>query len=263
MVHAALRIAALPRRRAGIQLVLTAGEENGCEGANYLAQRPEALGKAGALVIGEPSSNVPLLGHKGAFWLDAAVSGKSAHGSMPEQGDNAIYKAAGVVSKLETYRFKTAPHPVLGAPTLNVGTISGGTHYNLVPDRAKIGIDIRTIPGLNGQSLMLDLQGYLGEHVSLKPVTGADSVFTDAAHPWVQDVFDLLTAYLEERPVAQGATYFTDAGALKPAMGDPPTIILGPGEARMAHKTDEFCYISNIETAAEIYFEIARRWCEG
>lgn len=110
---------------------------------------------------------------------------------------------------------------------------------------------------------MHDLQRYLGPEVQLDTITAAESIFTEPDHPWVQDVFDLLAGYLGERPVAQGATYFTDAGALKPAMGDPPTIILGPGEAHMAHKTDEFCHISKLEAAAEIYFAIARRWCEG
>jgi succinyl-diaminopimelate desuccinylase len=262
MLHAALRIARLPGRRAGLSLVFTAGEENGCEGANFLARNTDALAPAGAIIIGEPSSNYPLLGHKGALWLDAETSGKSAHGSMPDQGDNALYKAAKAVSRLEAYRFRTDPHPVLGSPTLNVGTLFGGTHYNLVPDRATIGIDIRTIPGLTGEAIMRDLQSDLGPDVALELVTGADSIFTDPDQPWVQAVFDIMQGYLGQRPNAKGATYFTDAAALTPAMGQPPTIIMGPGEAKMAHKTDEYCFVDKIETAAEAYFEIARRWCE-
>ena len=65
-------------------LVLTAGEENGCEGAAYLAAQRGILGQAGALVVGEPTSNYPILGHKGAFWLEAVATGIAAHGSMPE-----------------------------------------------------------------------------------------------------------------------------------------------------------------------------------
>jgi succinyl-diaminopimelate desuccinylase len=48
---------------------------------------------------------------------------------------------------------------------------------------------------------------------------------------------------------------------LTPAYGNPPTIILGPGEPEMAHKTDEFCHLSKIEWAIEAYTEIARTWC--
>ena len=46
-----------------------------------------------------------------------------------------------------------------------------------------------------------------------------------------------------------------------PAYGNPPTVILGPGEPDMAHKTDEYCLVSKIEAAADVYTEIAKRWC--
>jgi succinyl-diaminopimelate desuccinylase len=70
-----------------------------------------------------------------------------------------------------------------------------------------------------------------------------------------------MASFLDERPVERGLTYFTDASILTPALGHPPTLILGPGEPGMAHKTDEWCRISAIETACEAYMEIARRWC--
>jgi hypothetical protein len=59
---------------------------------------------------------------------------------------------------------------------------------------------------------------------------------------------------------ALGAPFFTDASELTPAMGGVPTIILGPGETIMAHKTDEYCLIPKIEEAVELYREIALRW---
>jgi len=65
------------------------------------------------------------------------------------------------------------------------------------------------------------------------------------------------------RPVPTGATYFTNCSVLTLALGNPPTIILGPGEPTMGHKTDEFCYLPNIELALEAYTTIARRWCEA
>jgi succinyl-diaminopimelate desuccinylase len=57
------------------------------------------------------------------------------------------------------------------------------------------------------------------------------------------------------------AAYFTDASALAPAYGRPPTVICGPGDADQCHRTDESCSVSKLETAADAYFEIARRWC--
>ena len=54
---------------------------------------------------------------------------------------------------------------------------------------------------------------------------------------------------------------FTDASVLPAALGNPPTLILGPGEATHAHQTDEWCRVDKIPQAADIYLKIARSWC--
>ena len=113
-----------------------------------------ALGGAGAIVIAEPTGNYPYVGHKGALGLHAQTTGVTVHGSMPECGVNAIYKAARAVTMLERLGFEVTPHPVLGSPTLNVGTIAGGLNINSVPDGALIGIDIRTIPDQKHDALV-------------------------------------------------------------------------------------------------------------
>ncbi len=261
MITAALRVAEMSGGEAGILLVITAGEENGCEGSEYLAGLGTALGRAGGLIVGEPTGNYPILGHKGAFWLEAVTTGVTAHGSMPEQGDNAIYKAARAITRLEKFDFNVAPHPVLGVPTLNIGTITGGINFNSVPDRTTFGIDIRTIPVQNIDRIHQDLQEYLGEEVELHTLTAAPAVSTQPENEWVKEIFALTEGYIGERPVPRGVSYFTDASALTAAFGDPPTIILGPGEPELAHKTDEYCCISKIEAAAELYFKISKRWC--
>src|SRR5437588_407730 len=146
IVAAALQLSRARLRGPGMTLVLVAGEETGCEGAAHLARTPGALGRAGALVVAEPTGIQPVIGHKGALWLRARFRGVTAHGSMPERGVNAVVKAARAVLKLADLRFDVAPDPLLGAPTLNVGTFAGGLNLNSVPDEAVIGIDLRTIP---------------------------------------------------------------------------------------------------------------------
>jgi hypothetical protein len=121
-------------------------------------------GQAGALVVAEPTTNRPLCGHKGALWLKATTRGVTAHGSMPDKGVNAIYAAARAVGRLEAFDFNVARHPVMGAPTLNVGTLHGGLNLNSVPDRAEIGIDIRNRRfGIGGR---VDLSQLLTEIVN-------------------------------------------------------------------------------------------------
>ena len=141
-------IALAPKLAAspGVTLIITAGEETGCEGAFHLARQSVDIGRAGALVVAEPTSNRPLVGHRGALWLKALTHGVTAHGSMPDKGVNALYKMAKAITALEAFDFNIARHPVLGPPTLNVGWSRGGINVNSVPDLAETGIDVRTIP---------------------------------------------------------------------------------------------------------------------
>src|SRR5262249_13454589 len=159
-VTAAIGLAPHLARTAGLVLVITAGEETGCDGARYLVGLPGVLGRAGAIVVAEPTGNEPLVGHKGALWLQARTSGVTAHGSMPERAVNAIAKAARAVTRLEQFTFDVPAHPVLGRATLNVGTIAGGMNVNSVPDAATIGIDIRTIPGQRHAAVLQRLGDY-------------------------------------------------------------------------------------------------------
>jgi len=259
-VVAVLRLGRELAAGPGVILVITAGEETGCEGAYHLAGLADVLGEAGAIVVAEPSSNQPWIGHKGAIWLTARTTGVTAHGSMPEKGVNAVYKAANAIGKLEDFDFNIAPDTILGKPTLNVGTVHGGLNFNSVPDMAEIGIDIRTTPGQDHATILSNLSGYLGDGVELETVVDVGGVLTDPANEWMQEVFDIMSGILGSRPEAHTATYFTDASALAPAYGGAPTVILGPGEATMAHQTDEYCIVNRIGEAVEAYTEIARRW---
>jgi succinyl-diaminopimelate desuccinylase len=260
-VVAAAQLAGRLGSTPGLVLVITAGEETACEGARHLAGVARALPRAGAIVVAEPTGNAPCVGHKGALWLEARTSGVTAHGSMPERGVNAVYKAARAVLMLEKYEFGVAPHPVLGGPTLNVGNIRGGLNVNSVPDAATIGIDIRTIPAVKHGMLRHDLAAHLGPDVTVTAVADAEGVWSDPGTPWMQDVFEVAERVAGAPREVRAAPYFTDASALTPAMGGAPTVILGPGEAGLAHQTDEYCRVERIEQSVEIYLELARRWC--
>ena len=261
MIAAATQLAQLKTPKTGLTLILTAGEETCCQGAYHLASLDNALGEAGAIVVGEPTANYPWVGHKGAVRFEIRTKGITAHASMLEQGDNAVFKAAQAVLKLQEFDFQVEPHSILGKPTLNVGTISGGININSVPDRCVIGVDIRTIPGQDHMEICQQLQNFLGDEVEIERLNEAHSIATDEKNEWIQSVFEVVAPYLKTQPIAKGATFFTDASVLTPAFGYPPTIILEPGEPKMAHKTDEFCYISKIEEGVEIYTKIAERWC--
>ena len=181
----------------GIVLVLTAAEENGCIGSKHLAALPDLMGKAGAIVVGEPTSNYPMVGHKGSLKFHATFRGVSAHGSMPQLGDNAIYKAASAIAKLQYFEFRVPTHPVMGDPTLNVGTFAGGSGVNLVPDAATIGGDIRTVPGTDHAVLIERLKRTMGNDVEMEVNSSLNAVWTQPDGEWVQRVFAICRPILK------------------------------------------------------------------
>ena len=243
----------------GIVLVLTASEENGCVGSRHLANLPKLMGKAGAIVVGEPTSNYPMVGHKGSIKFHAAFNGVSAHGSMPQLGVNAIYKAAKAIAKLEEFQFGVKQHPVMGLPTMNVGTIEGGSGVNLVPDLATIGVDIRTVPGTNHADLLSRLKDLLSEG-KIDVFADSEAVWTEPDEAWVQRVFEICQPILKESPVARTMPYMTDAANLRKVYNGAPTLVLGPGEAAMAHQTDEYCHMERIRQSVAIYEAIIHDW---
>ncbi|MGA8049430.1 MAG: M20 family metallopeptidase [Burkholderiales bacterium] len=243
----------------GVVLVLTASEENGCIGSRHLALLPKLMGKAGAIVVGEPTANQPYVGHKGSLKLHAAFRGVSAHGSMPELGDNAIYKAARAVAALERFEFHAHPHPVMGAPTMNVGTIEGGAGVNLVPDSARIGVDIRTVPGMDHAALLARLKALMVE-AELDVFSDLPAVWTEPNDEWMQRVFEVCKPILGAAPAVQTATYMTDAANLLKVYAGAPTVVLGPGEPQQAHQTDEYCSMERIRQSVAIYEALIRDW---
>lgn len=243
-------------RTPGVVIVLTAAEEGGCIGSQHLA-KSGILGKAGAMVVGEPTSNYPYIGHKGSVKFHATFKGLSAHGSMPHLGDNAIYKAARAVARLEEFDFRAAPHAVMGKPTMNVGTMAGGSGVNMVPDTATIGVDIRTVPGMDHAALLERLRDLLGAGAEMDVFSDLPPVWTPPQQEWIARVFEICKAH-EPRT----ATYMTDAANLLKAYGGAPTVVLGPGEAEMAHQTDEWCSMERIRQSVSIYEAIIKDWCK-
>lgn len=255
MISAAVAATSSGKLKRGIKLVITAAEEESCRGSKFMYENKILKGGASAIIVCEPSSNYPYAGHKGSFWVKISFKGVSAHGSMPEKGVNAIYKAAEAALKLRDLKF-AEKNKILGKATVNVGKIEGGVNYNLVPDHAAIYVDIRSIPELSHKKILAEIKKIADKDAVFDIVDDNCGFVSDPSDPWIKQVFGIYRKYSSEKPVPKGLTYFTDAVSLKKAYGNPPTIIMGPGEPAQAHKTDEFCYVSKIREAAELYLEI-------
>lgn len=250
------------QRSAGVRVLLTGGEETGCDGARALAQSvPEYLDNVGALIVGEPTQNYPFVGHKGALWLKGMAAGVTAHGSMPESGVNAVYKAVDAINKLRKFELRYR-HPLMGGSTMNVGKIQGGMNVNSVPDRAEFEVDLRTVPGMVHQELQDELAGVLGEDISLSAFVDVPPLASDEMHPWMQRVFECCTPFVGA-VVPKVVPYFTDGSVLSPKSGNLPIVILGPGEPQTMHKTDEYCRVDRLREGVEVYKAVLLDWVES
>jgi len=262
VVTAAIRSAGRLGDAPGITVILTASEEGGCLGSGHLIRTEGLLPRPGALVVAEPTSTYPCVGHRGALKFWATFRGLAAHGSLPSLGSNAIYAATRAVTALQDFQFNVASHPLMADPTLNVGTFHAGEAVNSVPDEAVIGIDIRTTPGMDHSLVLSDLRALLGEKAELTVFQDIQAVYTDPAEPWIAKATSLWMTLTGQSPQTRTLPYCTDGGNFRKIWPDIPVLILGPGAPEMAHQTDEYCHVSEISFAAQFYDLLIASWCE-
>jgi succinyl-diaminopimelate desuccinylase len=260
MICAAVQASQKSTPAGGIRLIFTAAEEPGCHGALHLVETGYNLGKAGAIIVGEPTSNMPAIGHKGALYLSVSASGKTAHSSMPELGDNAIYKAARAITKIENFQFRADCDDLHGFPTINVGLVNGGKNLNSVPDHAEFTIDIRSTGKIKHAEVLARLSKELGKEIKIKKLVDLPPVSSSESAQFIQSVYAVCGIDPEKGAHQKSLPYMTDGAVLHQLYGGVPTVILGPGQPEMAHQTDEFCYIEKIEEAVRIYKNIILKY---
>ena len=227
------------------------GEEASQHGSKHFAAHHAA--EYAFAIVGEPTSMQVVNTTKGSLWATLSATGTSAHASQPHLGDNAILKLSRALLTLQENlapALSTFTHPILGASTLNIGTITGGTAPNIVPNTASAQIDIRQTPALHatGGSLKLvqDTIASLGIPLEVSNAHENPPMETDPSDPFIQKL--LAT---DPRTKTTGAPWFSDAAHL--AAAGLPSICLGPGSIDQAHTKDEFLDL-NLLHEGEIFF---------
>jgi acetylornithine deacetylase len=246
-----------PKGAANVIMACSVDEEYTTLGVRRLAQTI----KADMAVVAEPTQLNIVHTHKGLCRWYLTVPGKSCHSSVPEKGENAIYRMARVVSAIEKYAAKlrnSRSDPLLGPPTMSVGRIEGGTSVNTVPDRCTIEIDRRIIPGETPLDAPRELIAFLrGE-------AGIDFPIEYAA-PWshkealspkgADELISRLGAAIDSVKGSHqlmAVPYGTDAPAL--AEAGIPTVVFGPDDIAKAHTCDEWVSLAEVEQATEILY---------
>ena len=252
MLHALHEAAALiPALPYEIWFAGLMGEEAGQHGAKALAAQEEFA----FVIAGEPTGLDVVHTHKGSAWISLQTSGVAVHASKPESGVNAIYKMCEAVDAIRTElipALSKLSDPVLGHPTASVGTITGGSKVNIVPDSCRAGVDLRTIPG---QDLSI-VENILRQRVPDIGISLAVSqpLFTDPVHPLIQ-------ALQRCGAGLAGAPWFCDAAVF--AAHGCPAVAMGPGSIAQAHTCDEFICVADLEKGSEFFYRFLKSLANG
>jgi succinyl-diaminopimelate desuccinylase len=150
-------------------------------GSTYLVRR----GYAGDFAItGEPTDLHIGVEAKGVLVLHIEVTGKSAHGSTPWVGDNAVVKAVDVFRQIESLPFARESSDLFDRPSINLGRIAGGDAVNRVPDACTIEMDIRYLPGQDPDAIEAAVNGIAD--ASASRIFHRHPVMVDRENPYVR-----------------------------------------------------------------------------
>ncbi len=237
------------------------GEELGAIGAKALVKNGAP---AAAVVVGEPTDLKIVHASKGVVRFNIETRGRAAHSSNPSAGDNAIYSMRRVLQTIEEQVFPPlakSAHPLLGPPTMSVGTILGGSQVNIVPDRCTIEIDRRTLPGEKPEQVAAEVFTKLDELKKLSPIFEYSGQYCETFPPlWTDPQSSLArlvslachqtlgASELAVAPWASDAAVYAAAGM--------EAVLVGPGSIRQAHTADEFIELEQVVAAAQMYARI-------
>ena len=265
----------------GVQLWVTGTVmEEDCDGLCWQYILREKVLAPDVVVITEPTNLGVYRGQRGRMEMEVRTQGRSAHGSMPERGVNAVYKMAPIVADVERLNRRLAerPDPFLGPGTVTISDIRA-TSPSLcaVADSCTIHLDRRLTKGETIESAVAEIEALPGVAAAGAKVTVLDY----AVAAWTGLVYPTRKYYptwlLEESEPAIAAA----AAAARDALGEAPrvsrwnfstngvascglfgvpTVGFGPGDEIWAHTPDDQVPIAHLEAAARFYALFPQRF---
>lgn len=260
-------------KRAGVafdgmlELSFVADEESG--GFNGAAPLVEhGVLTPDVAIVGEPTSLKVVRAQRGIAWLKISTHGVAGHGSAPERGVSAVRHMADLVLRLE----ETLPsevHALLGAATINVGTIHGGEKLNIIPASCEIEVDRRLIPGETEESMLATIDQAIGltraRFSELDARVEVVSIGFPFEVPADARVVREAVAAIEEcsgaTPEIVGFRGASDARFMADAGAD--VIVCGPGDIVLAHTARESIDLAELEMGARCYASMFARLLEA
>jgi acetylornithine deacetylase len=217
-----------------VALLFVVGEERNSAGA-YAAARVSRGSRY--LINGEPTENKLALGSKGALRFEIVAHGRMAHSAYPHLGESAIEKLLDALERVR--RIAMPSDPILGASTLNIGTIQGGRAPNVIPDRASAEIMIRLVD--SGDTLRAAVaQAVQGS------AEASEVLFIPALRLVAVGGFETTVV-----------SYTTDIPAFNGSWGRP--LLIGPGSIHYAHTDEERVPKAELLQAIGLYQQLVRQ----
>ncbi len=242
-----------------VHLAISYDEELGCTGVWSMAERIAGLPVRPALcIVGEPTSMGIVVGHKGGSCHRVVVNGLAAHSSLAPRGVNAVEHSAEMIGTIASISAEIATGPrdlLYDIPhsTLSVTTVSGGTAFNIIPERCEFVFDMRALPGLDTAEVVARIADYANgtvlprmrersphASITIEKVVEYPALEIAPEHPAVTFVSNLL-----KRNDFSKVAYGTEAGVF--SKYGIPSVVCGPGSIEQAHKADEYLALSQVE----------------
>ena len=217
-------------------LLLLVGEERGSDGA--LAANRHAPEGVEYLVGGEPTGNRFVAGSKGCLRISMEARGRAGHSSTMKaeaEGDSAVPPLLDFLNAVRTIDFPE--DPTFGATTMNIGVLEAGTAPNVIAERARAEVLLRT--GVAVEQLLSRIQPLVKPPLTLQVPYRSDPIRFRVPKGWQGEI----VSFACDLP-------------LLPRWGEP--ILVGPGSILDAHTAEERVELSQIEEAVGLYQSLVR-----
>ncbi len=245
-----------------LRLCIPCDEEGLMIGVKAFVKAGYAEGFAGAIIC-EPEENEVCLWQKGAMRVWVNFQGKMAHGAMPYAGANPVPAAARFLTHLERIQAELQAesfHEHLGKPWVTPTVFQAGAgegQFNVIPDKVKVGIDIRTNSGQDHAAIEQRLRKALVESLN-DGVTAELEVFENRPATETSRQTALVQAVerglnLLNMPIKYGGVPGATDGTFLWAWAGLPIVTIGPGGRTIPHQANEYIEIEELVASARLY----------
>jgi putative selenium metabolism hydrolase len=253
--------------------------EEDCDGLCWQHLIIEDNVRPDLVVITEPTNMNVYRGHRGRMEIRVELKGVSCHGSAPERGVNAVYKASRMALEIEKLNERLRHDPFLGKGSITVtGVVSSSPSLCAVPDAARLHLDRRLTAGETMDTALAEVRD-AAQRANLPDAVVSVLTYEEAAYtgkvyptqkyyptwtlpetsPHLQAAVETYRGLFAKPPLVDKWTFSTNGVAIAGKHGI-PCLGLGPGNEVHAHAANEATPIEHLTAAAAFYAGLVGRF---